>query len=223
MRAAARRAGGWRTEPDPKDRIAIASQMALVTSGEVTGDELVRTLAVDSAGRSAESAGAPAPRIRGDRSRPVRPRRAALARRTASAGCRRPTPASAWPVACVGRGDREGAAAALGDARRAEPGNPVVAANLGLLALQNGDFADGHHELQAALRADPLLLEARFALARALASSGDRAGALAEATKLLAQLPQDAPQRAEVERLIARSSVTNRGIFGGQSPGTSCF
>jgi cytochrome c-type biogenesis protein CcmH/NrfG len=46
------------------------------------------------------------------------------------------------------------------------------------------------------------LLEARFALARALASNGDRPGALSEATKLLAQLPPGAPQRGEVERLI---------------------
>ena len=83
------------------------------------------------------------------------------------------------------------------------PGNPVVAANLGLLALQNGNFPIAINELQAALRADPLLLEARFALARAMASSGDRSGALLEATKLLAQLPEDAPQRSEVQRLIS--------------------
>ena len=100
------------------------------------------------------------------------------------------------------RGDVAGAAAALAEARRAEPGNPVVAANLGMLAMQKGDFSLAVSELQAALRADPLMLEASFSLARALASSGDRQGALAEATKLLGQLPVGAPQRPEVERLI---------------------
>ena len=101
------------------------------------------------------------------------------------------------------RGDRDGAAAALSDARRAEPGNPVVAANVGLLALQNGNFPAAINELQAALSADPLLLEARFALARAMASSGDRSGALLQANKLLSQLPPGAPQRGEVQRLIS--------------------
>jgi len=101
------------------------------------------------------------------------------------------------------RGDQDGAAEALSDARRAEPGNPVVAANFGLLALQHGNFSIAINELQAALRTDPLLLEARFALARAMASNGDRPGALLEARKLLAQLPPEAPQRSEVQRLIS--------------------
>ncbi len=176
--------------------------MALVTSGEVTGDEMVRTL------QSILRADAQNPqahlrlgyaeidRGRCDRAEPHL--RVALQARVPSAD------AGLGLAGCLlRRGDREGAAAALGDARRAEPGNPVVAANLGLLALQNGNFPIAINELQAALRADPLLLEARFALARAMASSGDRSGALLEATKLLAQLPKDAPQRSEVERLIS--------------------
>jgi cytochrome c-type biogenesis protein CcmH/NrfG len=56
--------------------------------------------------------------------------------------------------------------------------------------------------LRTALADEPGLLEARFALARALARSGDRRGAAAEAATLLGQLPPDAPQRAEVQRLL---------------------
>ncbi len=187
--------------PDPKDRIAIASQMAQVTSGEVSGDEMVRTL------QSILRADAQNPqahlrlgyaeidRGRCDRAEPHL--RFALRARIPSAD------AGLGLAGCLlRRGDRAAAVAALGEARRAEPGNPVVAANLGLLALQDGNLVMAIDELQAALRADPLLLEARFALARAMASHGDRQGALREATQLLAQLPKDAPQRSEVERLI---------------------
>ena len=149
--------------------------MAQVTSGEVTGDEMVRTL------QSILRADAQNPqahlrlgyaeidRGRCDRAEPHL--RFALQARIPSAD------AGLGLAGCLlRRGDRAGAAAALGEARRAEPGNPVVAANLGLLALQNGNFVMAINELQAALRADPLLLEARFALARAMASNGDRTG-----------------------------------------------
>ena len=188
--------------PDPKDRIAIASQMAQVTSGEVTGDEMVRTLQsilrADPQNPQAQLrlGYAEIDRGRCDRAEPHL--RFALQARVPSAD------AGLGLAGClVRRGDRDGAAAALSDARRAEPGNPVVAANVGLLAMQNGNLAIAITELRAALQADPFLLEARFALARAMAGSGDRAGALLEATKLLSQLPQDAPQRAEVQRLIS--------------------
>jgi choline-sulfatase len=197
----AARAPGRSARPDPKDRIAIASQMALVTSGEVTGDQMLRTLqSILEADPQNPQAHlrlgyAEIDRRRCDRAEPHL--RFALQANVPSAD------AGLGLAGCLlGRGDRAGAAAALAAARRAEPGNPVVAANLGLLALQNRDFPLAINELQAALRVDPALLEARFALARALASNGDRQGALAEATKLLALLPPTAPQRAEVERLI---------------------
>ena len=70
------------------------------------------------------------------------------------------------------------AAAALMEARRLEPGNPVVEANLGALALDAGDVTKAAEYLGEALRIDPDLHQARFNLARALARQGRRADAL---------------------------------------------
>jgi cytochrome c-type biogenesis protein CcmH/NrfG len=98
--------------------------------------------------------------------------------------------------------DVGGAERALEQARRIEPGNPVAEANLGLTALVRKDTANAIRLLRSALSKDPGFLEARFNLARALAVSGQRAEALAEAQTLLAALPANAPQRAEVERLV---------------------
>ena len=94
------------------------------------------------------------------------------------------------------------AAAALMEARRLEPGNPVVEANLGSLALDAGDLPKAAGHLEEAIRIDPDLHQARFNLARALARQGRRADALREAETLLQRLPADAPQRAEVARLV---------------------
>ena len=189
------------SRPDPKDRIAVASQMALVTSGEVTGDQLVSTLEAI---------------IRGDPENPQAHLRLGYAH-LERGRCNRAEPhlrsaleagvpsadAGLGLADCLTRaGDLRGAVAALTAARAAEPGNPVVAANLGLLALQMGHLPNAITELRTAILGDPGLLQARFALARALARSGDRAAATDEARQLLKQLPANAPQRAEVERLI---------------------
>ena len=105
---------------------------------------------------------------------------------------------------CFASTGRPGEAArALMEARRVEPGNPVVEANLGSLALDAGDTAKAAQFLGAALQIDPDLHQARFNLARALARQGRRADALKEAETLLQRLPEQAPQRAEVQRLIA--------------------
>ena len=95
------------------------------------------------------------------------------------------------------------AAGALMEARRLEPGNPVVEANLGALALDGGDMTKAVEFLGAALQIDPGLHQARFNLARARARQGRRADALREAETLLQRLPAQAPQRAEVQRLVA--------------------
>jgi predicted Zn-dependent protease len=95
------------------------------------------------------------------------------------------------------------AARALQEARRIEPGNPVVEANLGALALEVGDAAVAAEYFGAALSIDPDLHQARFNLARALARQGKRGEALKEAETLLQRLPAQAPQRAEVQRLVA--------------------
>jgi cytochrome c-type biogenesis protein CcmH/NrfG len=57
--------------------------------------------------------------------------------------------------------------------------------------------------LQRAVSIDAELHHARFGLAIALARTGRRSEAAAQATELLGRLPANAPQRREVERLLA--------------------
>jgi cytochrome c-type biogenesis protein CcmH/NrfG len=56
---------------------------------------------------------------------------------------------------------------------------------------------------ERALTLDPDLHQARFALAVAYARLGRRGDAAREASELLRRLPPSAPQRPEVERLLA--------------------
>ncbi len=187
---------------DPKDMIGIAARIATVTSGEVPGNALVSTLEAilrdDPQNPQAHLRLGFAELERG---------RCAVAEPHLRAAMRAGVPsadAGLGLAQCRGQaGDVPGAAAALEEARRAEPGNPVVLANLGLLELQRGRHLDAVRLLRAALAVEPRLSEARFSLARALALSGDRAAAADEARQLLSQLPSDAPQRPEVERLLA--------------------
>lgn len=197
-----RRTAGAGPRPDPKDRIDVASTMARVTSGEVQGEALIAALDAileadpDNPQAHLRLGFAQLDRERCDLAAPHL--EAALDAGLPSAD------AGLGLAECLGRRrDHEGARRALAAALKAEPGNPVATANLGLLALDQGREAEAIPLLREALTRDPRLLPARFALARALARSGDRAGALAEAQALLAQLPPDAPQRSEVERLVS--------------------
>jgi cytochrome c-type biogenesis protein CcmH/NrfG len=107
-------------------------------------------------------------------------------------------------AACEAAGRRfDAAVRALRDAERAEPDNPVVAANLGIVLADAGRPAEGIAPLERAVTLDPEFHEARFNLARTYARAGRRAEAVAAARELLRRLPGDAPQRAEVERLLA--------------------
>lgn len=193
--------GPGSARPDPKDRIAVASQLARVTSNEVEGqariDVLESVLAADPGNPQAHLRLGFAETERNRCDLAVPHFRAALAAGLPSAD------AGLGLAECLGRvNDLAGAEAALTSALASEPGNPVVTANLGMLTLERGDLAGAVAHLRAAVTLDPELLPARFALARALARSGDRAGALAEARDLLARLSPSAPQRPEVERLI---------------------
>jgi len=187
--------------PDPKDRRELAARLAQVTSGELQGAALRTAL---------ESI------VRED------PRNAQAHLRLGYAylqagDCQRAEPqfhaaaAANLPSAdlhlglatCLGRrGDLAGAGRALAEARRLEPDNPVILANVGILQAASGDLAAAIGSLAAAVKADPSLDEARFNLAVAYAKAGRRHEAAATARDLLAHLPPGAPQRPEVERLL---------------------
>jgi choline-sulfatase len=190
------------TRPDPKDRIALASRLAEMTSGEVPAERIVATLEA---------------LLRDDHDNPYVELRlgAALADRGECDGAERHLRAairSGVPTAdpflslayCYRqRGASAAAERALTSADRAEPGNPVVAANLGLVAFDAGRMKDAIVHLDRAVTRDPDLHMARFFLARAYARTGNRAAAHEQAVALLARLPASAPQRAEIERLEA--------------------
>ena len=90
----------------------------------------------------------------------------------------------------------------LDDAALVEPGNPVVEANRGALALETGRLDAAESSLATAVGLDPDLHQARFNLIRVLARQGRQVEARAQAEDLLRRLPTSAPQRPEVERLL---------------------
>ena len=191
-------AGG---RPDPKDRRELAARMAHVLTGELDGPALRAALeaivAEDPRNGQAQMRLGYALIDAGDVQGAERRFRAALAAGMPTADVHL---GLAWCFMSTGRpGEAE---RALMEARRIEPGNPVVEANLGALALDAGDMTKAAGFLGAALQIDPDLHQARFNLARAWARQGRRADALREAETLLQRLPAQAPQRAEVQRLI---------------------
>ena len=191
-----------RVRPDPKDRVALSARLSSVMAGEVQGEALISTLEAilkDDPENPQAHLRLGYAELDRDQCAKAEPHfRAAITGHipTADAGL--------GLAQCRGKaGDLKGAAEALAAAKSAEPESPLVSANIGLLALEQGNVPTAIAELKEALNRDPSLLQARFALARALARSGDRDGARAEAERLLAALPANAPQRPEVERLLA--------------------
>jgi choline-sulfatase len=193
-------AGGDR--PDPKDRREIAANIAQVTSGELHGPALERAL------REILRAdpGNPQANLRlgyvlleggrcGD----------AVKHFTIAIDAHLPSAdAHLGRAACeAGAKQIDAARRTLAAAQAVEPDNPVVSANLGLLLSDNGQPAAGIPHLQRALSLDPDLHQARFGLAIAYARTGRRAEAGKEAEELLRRLPASAPQRPEVQRLLA--------------------
>ena len=179
----------------------MAARIASVTSGEVAGPELIATLEAilreDPGNPQAHLRLGYAELERGRCDRAEPHLRAALQAQVPSAD------AGLGLADCRLRArDLAGARRALEAARAAEPGNPVVESNLGLVAFETGDTEAAIGLLRAALVRDPTRLEARFTLARALGRAGRRQEALSEAQTLMAQLPPNAPQRPEVQRLI---------------------
>ena len=186
---------------DPKDRLDVAARIAQVTSGELSGPAL-RTaleeiLAVDAANGQAHLRLGYVLLQSGDCPR------AEHEFATAINGGLPTADAHLGLATCLGRrNDLSGAERTLNEARKREPDNPIVTANLGILQAARGSLPDAIKTLQAALAVDPNLHEARFNLALAFARAGRRAEAASTARQLLARLPPTAPQRAEVERLL---------------------
>ncbi len=189
------------TRPDPKDRRELAARIAQVTSGELSGAALVSAL--EGIVRDDPRNGQAHLRLgfarlqSGDCAGAEPEFRAAVTAGLPSADL------YIGLASCLGqRNDLAGAERALGEARRLEPDNPAVAANMGILLAAKADWPGAIAALSSALRADPNLHEARFNLALAYAKSGQRTAAAAAARELLIRLPQNSPQRSEVERLL---------------------
>jgi Flp pilus assembly protein TadD len=191
-------AGG---RPDPKDRREIAARIAQVTSGELSGAALLTAL--EGIVRDDPRNGQAQLRLGYARLQAGDCKRAEPAFHAAAAAGLPSADVHLGLATCLGqRGDLAGAERAIGEARRIEPDNPSVIANLGLLQASKGDLSSAIASLSAALAVDPALHEARFNLAVLYAKAGRRADAAAAARDLLARLPANAPQRAEVERLL---------------------
>ena len=200
---AAGRGDGGGVRPDPKDRRELAAQIARVTSGELQGAALERALrdilradprnpqanlrlgyALLEDGRCPEAVTRFSAAIDGG----VPGAEAHLGRAGCESAARNFT----------------AAARTLAAAQVIEPDNAVISANLGLVLSDGGQPSAAVPHLQRALSLDPDLHQARFGLALAYAETGRRNDATQETRELLRRLPPDAPQRPEVERLLAR-------------------
>lgn len=190
------------TRPDPKDRRDLAARIAQVTSGELIGDELETALRRI---------------LKEDPENPqahlrlgyvlVESNRCNEAEKHFQAAIDGKVPTAEAHLGLAGcyaaaRAFSK-AAAVLRQAAIVEPDNPVVIANQGVLLSDWGKPLEGVPLLQRALQLAPDFHEARFNLALAYARADRRTEAAAEARELLERLPPTAPQRREVERLIA--------------------
>ena len=192
--------GGAR--PDPKDRKELAAQIARVTSGELTGTALERALRdILRADPRNPQANVRLGYVLMESNRCPE----AVPRFTAAIDGHLPSADAHLGLAGCQIAAKNAAAAqqTLLAAQKIEPGNPVVTANLGLILSDSGQPDAAIPQLQRALTLDPELHQARFALALAFARTGRRPDAAAQAFELLRRLPADAPQRPEVERLLA--------------------
>jgi choline-sulfatase len=187
--------------PDPKDRRVLAAKMATVASGELHGAALKSAL--DDILR--EDPRNPQANLRlgyvliesGECPAAIPYLKAAIAGHVPGVEAH----LGIATCAAIARQFRE-AQATLEQAKQIEPEDPVVLANLGIILSDLGRHRDGVPPLQRSLEIDPDFHEARFNLARVFARDGDRTSAAREAKELLKRLPQHAPQRAEVERLL---------------------
>jgi predicted Zn-dependent protease len=196
------RSGRDADRADPKDRREIAARFAQVTSGELQGAALERGLRdILRADPGNPQANVRLGYVLLDSGRCAD----AILRFTVAIAAHLPSAdAHLGRAACEATAKNAAAAErTLTEAQQVEPDNPVVSANLGLLLSDHGRPAAGIPHLQRALSLDPELHQARFGLALAYARTDRRPEAAREAQELLRRLPADAPQRPEVERLLA--------------------
>jgi arylsulfatase A-like enzyme len=193
---------GPETRADPKDRKEIAARLGEITSGELQG------AALESALRTVlkEDADNPQANLRlgyvlMDSGRCGE----AMPHFSRAIGDKLPTADAYLGLAgCqIAAKDLAAAEKTLRQADAVEPDSPVVSANLGMVLSDSRRPADAVKYLERALSLEPDLHQARFALAIAFARLGRRNDAAREANELLRRLPPDAPQRPEVERLLA--------------------
>ncbi len=186
--------------PDPKDRRALARRLAQVASGELRGEleaALRGILRIDPGNPQAHVRLGYVLQASSRCGEAVTHFRRAIDAELPGAD------AHLGLAACHAAARRfDAAAASLRQAERREPGNPAVAANLGVVLSDSGRPEEGIPHLQRALTADSSFNQARFYLAVALARAGRRPEAATEAAELLRRLPANAPQRSEVQRLI---------------------
>ena len=188
--------------PDPKDKRDLARRLAQVTSGELTGEALKQALGQI----LKEDPRNPQAHVRlGYVLLEARQCPAAEAHFKAAIAGQLPGADALLGLASCQAAARQFAAAGdtLAKAEQAEPDNPVVVANRGILLSDSGRPADAVPVLQRALTLDPDLNEARFNLAVSHLRAGQPVEAAREASELLRRLPSGAPQRPEVERLLA--------------------
>jgi arylsulfatase A-like enzyme len=197
-----RASDGSRARPDPKDKRELASRIAQVTSGELRGPELRKVLDAI---------------LKDDPANPQAHLRLGYALldaqqcdeaqphfRAAIEGHVPGADAYLGLASCQSAArEFDAAGRTLEQAEGVEPDNPVVVANRGVVLSDGGHPADAIAPLRRALVLDPDFHEARFNLALAHLRAGQKADAAREATELLRRLPAGAPQRAEVERLLA--------------------
>ena len=202
-RRAAAAAGG--TRPDPKDRRDLAARLAQVTSGELTGEALRAGARADSEGGSAQPAGARAARLRAARARqcpaPKRISRrplpaqlpgadALLGLASCQAAARQfAAAATRWPGRTAPNRTTRWSSPTAASCCRTAGGPPTPSPSSSApdpgSRLPRGTVQPGGRHLRA----------------------GQRAEAAREAAELLRRLPPEAPQRPEVERLLASRAV----------------
>ncbi len=196
------RSGPAGDRSDPKDRRELAARLAQVASGELQGAGLERALREI---------------LRIDHENPQANLRLgyvllnsgrcpdAIPRFSAAIAAHLPSADAHLGLAACEAAAKNPVAAerTLAEAQHVEPDNPVANANLGLLLSDTGRPGAAIPHLQRALSLDPDLHQARFGLALAYARTNQRPDAAREAQELLRRLPPSAPQRPEVERLLA--------------------